>query len=830
MEERRTLESWKEISDYLQRSIKTCQRWEMELGLPIHRLDGTPSARVFAYPEELDIWKSEKLNHPEVKAKEFVFVRRQRKKWVLAGAGTVILISVIAIFAWRFFNQAPVSFSSPSTNPNLLFLPLENVTGDQMLEPWRMTLPFLLDMDMIESRVIGVGRYYDLCFTLKDLQLLDAKKFSAEDMKKIVGAWPWGMDYYLATGSLIKSGNDILVNLFLHDSNTGEVIHSLRTACQGESGLFTAVDELTKKIKLALNVPPRLVSRDIDEDVSKIATNSPEALKLYWLGVRLHMEGKGDEAVASFRKATEIDSEFALAYFWLYIDCRSLDLCCGTPGTKDEAIRSAKRALEFSDRLDISSRREIISDLYIRDQKNIPMAIAEYKKLLARWSDIFTAAELARVYWDQEEYDQAVVVLENTLEKMSLKEVPNPNVIALLADCYIRTGDYDKAERILEDCLTELSFSGPEILYLREICALNQRKFEEADTYNDRILASFPRLANSRLQFSKAPLFITQDDFVNAEAEIRRVIGGAEKYETIEGILNLSGLYLTQGKLEEAKNQARLAIGFMNGHKNWQYKKRCHFLLACLERISGNLPEALEGAEKACPCYKDDDVITDQEKKQKTIWIIDDIYCLRHFQLRALINLEMGRMKEFDSQLAEIKKLIDQSQHPILMRAYYYLLGQRELREKNFDKAIDYFWKVLNQLPSPYGHEENTEKNALWVYNVDMDSAQYYYSLAEAYFQAERCRSALDFYKKVPPYWEQRINSGDLYARSFYKMAKIYDGCGRPTETGRNRVEADKALAIENYRKFLSLWRDADPIFAADVEDAKGRLAALEAE
>jgi Tol biopolymer transport system component len=50
------LDSWKEIAAYLGRSVKTCRRWEQELGLPVHRLEDSPKARVFAYPDELDRW------------------------------------------------------------------------------------------------------------------------------------------------------------------------------------------------------------------------------------------------------------------------------------------------------------------------------------------------------------------------------------------------------------------------------------------------------------------------------------------------------------------------------------------------------------------------------------------------------------------------------------------------------------------------------------------------------------------------------------------------------------------------------------------------------
>ena len=45
-------------------------------------------------------------------------------------------------------------------------------------------------------------------------------------------------------------------------------------------------------------------------------------------------------------------------------------------------------------------------------------------------------------------------------------------------------------------------------------------------------------------------------------------------------------------------------------------------------------------------------------------------------------------------------------------------------------------------------------------------------------------------------------------------MGKIYEKKGR------------KGKAIKSYRKFLDLWKDADP-FISEVEDAKLRLIAL---
>jgi TolB-like protein/Tfp pilus assembly protein PilF len=65
MDRANILESWKEIASYLNRNVRTCQMWEQDHGLPIHRLDGSPKAHVFAYKDELDAWLNETLHEKE---------------------------------------------------------------------------------------------------------------------------------------------------------------------------------------------------------------------------------------------------------------------------------------------------------------------------------------------------------------------------------------------------------------------------------------------------------------------------------------------------------------------------------------------------------------------------------------------------------------------------------------------------------------------------------------------------------------------------------------------------------------------------------------------
>ncbi len=52
------IESWKEIATYLKRDVRTVIRWEKSEGLPVHRQMHQARGNVFAYPSELEAWKS----------------------------------------------------------------------------------------------------------------------------------------------------------------------------------------------------------------------------------------------------------------------------------------------------------------------------------------------------------------------------------------------------------------------------------------------------------------------------------------------------------------------------------------------------------------------------------------------------------------------------------------------------------------------------------------------------------------------------------------------------------------------------------------------------
>ncbi len=55
---RRILNGWKQISNHIERGVRTAQRWEALLGMPVHRPALKDRSAVVAFSDELESWLS----------------------------------------------------------------------------------------------------------------------------------------------------------------------------------------------------------------------------------------------------------------------------------------------------------------------------------------------------------------------------------------------------------------------------------------------------------------------------------------------------------------------------------------------------------------------------------------------------------------------------------------------------------------------------------------------------------------------------------------------------------------------------------------------------
>jgi hypothetical protein len=58
------LDGWKAVAAHLRKSVRTAQRWERELGLPVHRMQTETGEIVYAFSSEIDGWVRERAREP----------------------------------------------------------------------------------------------------------------------------------------------------------------------------------------------------------------------------------------------------------------------------------------------------------------------------------------------------------------------------------------------------------------------------------------------------------------------------------------------------------------------------------------------------------------------------------------------------------------------------------------------------------------------------------------------------------------------------------------------------------------------------------------------
>jgi tetratricopeptide (TPR) repeat protein len=226
--------------------------------------------------------------------------------------------------------------------------------------------------------------------------------------------------------------------------------------------------------------------------------------------------------------------------------------------------------------------------------------------------------------------------------------------------------------------------------------------------------------------------------------------------------------------------QAFIGLAEKLGQSRWERMMRVG--LSYQERRSGHPEAALEELDKAWANAVADESFGDQ----------------RNILLgQGLTHLDMKALSQAHDVTARLKAAIDKAPNKKLFWYYHYLMGMTELEKKDYSKAVELFKIGLPLL--------------------DADAAEHLLfadALGTAFYQSGDLNSARQEYEKIISLGTGRLDYGDLYVRSYYRLGKI------------NEQQGKKVEAAEHYRKFLFLWKDVDPGLP-EVEDARKRLAAV---
>jgi TolB-like protein len=176
----------------------------------------------------------------------------------------VIAITILAIIALIIWKLLPREKTVPiiSGKPSVAVIYFKNNTGDENLDIWRSALAEMLISDLSQSRLLRVLSDDRIFSILSQLNLLENKSYSTEDLKKIATR---GGATHILRGTITKSGDSFRINTTLQESSTMEIIGSRMVEGKGEGSFHTMVDELTVLVKKNFKISEEEIVESIIE-------------------------------------------------------------------------------------------------------------------------------------------------------------------------------------------------------------------------------------------------------------------------------------------------------------------------------------------------------------------------------------------------------------------------------------------------------------------------------------------------------------------------------------------------------------------------------------
>ena len=682
----------------------------------------------------------------------------------------LFFVALIAafLFIWKPWSNKK-AIPSISDKPVIAVVPFTDNSGDENLQYLKKAIPLLIRSDLSQSQFLYVVLEDRILQAFKELDLLSATSFASEDLKGICSETRAN---YVLTGNYTSAGETIIITALVQDPFSDQVPKSIKKSCAGPIELEKLVDELSREVKSALKLTDIQITQDVDRGISEITTRSPEALKLYIQGRSVY-ETDGEKSIEFMKRALDYDPEFAMAY-------RSISAAHSRVGNTVEAKENMQKAFERSEPLTPIEKYLIHGGYYFLSEETYGESIEAYQRMLEYFPEGSRAHNnLGNVYKYLEDWDKAADQFVQVIENGDKSRFPYCN----MSEIWNARGDYIKAREILYDYRDNIEDSWPVYWYLANISTC-EAKYDLALKELDKALNKEP--GEERIYRQIGMVLSLKGDFQKAEEQLSIVRESAERGARYSMAL----LRLAQGRFIESQAE----------------------LISCIEVVrEAGMNEAAYVYYRAYNFWRRGDFDTALEEIKKVLSLSAGIeqnvtLKVRALLLKGLVRLDMGDSLGAAETVGMIQEAVENWLNPKIMRNYHLLSGMIELENQNYPEAIEQLDRGISLL----SHQK--------IYLLRMtfvdDHALYYDALAQAYYESGNLSEAIRVYKDITNLTTGRMLYGDIYAKSFYMLGRIYEQQGETTK------------AIEHYDKFLTLWKDSDP-GQAEVQDARERVTEL---
>ena len=321
-----------------------------------------------------------------------------KKPWGKIGVAAIVVAVVIGGGLYLRSHQA----GALTTKDTILIADFVNTTGDNVFDG---TLKKALAVDLEQSPYLNVLSEGKVQQTLSLMGKPTDTRLTPEIAREICQRS--GVKALL-TGSIASVGNQYLVTLAAINAGSNDTLAEVQDRAESKEQVLKALDSTASQMRQKLGESLASVQK-FATPLQEATTSSLEALKSYSLGDQKHSAGDDLNAAPFYKRAIELDPNFAMAYARLAVVYSNF-------GQMNVSTPYLDKAFELKDRASEPERLYITAHYYA-DNGQLEKGISAYELYEQTYPrEITPYVNLGVTYYQLGDFDKALAAGQQAIK------------------------------------------------------------------------------------------------------------------------------------------------------------------------------------------------------------------------------------------------------------------------------------------------------------------------------------------------------------------------------------------------------------------------------